>query len=47
MVFGNCGVLQEISADMVDIEMIGVDAETSQDIAEVSTNAIFVYYCAI
>ena len=46
MVFGNCGVLQEISADKGDKEMV-VDAETSQDIAEVSTIAIFVYYCAI
>ncbi|KAK8734192.1 hypothetical protein OTU49_006052, partial [Cherax quadricarinatus] len=34
MVFGNCGVLQEISADKGYVEMTGIDAETSQDIAE-------------
>jgi hypothetical protein len=36
MVFGNCGVLQEMSADKGFVEMTGIDAETSQDIAEVS-----------
>lgn len=36
MVFGNCGVLQEMSADKGYVEMTGIDAETSQDIAEVS-----------
>lgn len=35
MVFGNCGVLQEMSADKGYVEMTGIDAETSQDIAEV------------
>nr|XP_027232837.1 putative oxidoreductase GLYR1 homolog [Penaeus vannamei] len=34
MVFGNCGVLQEMSADKGYVEMTGIDAETSQDIAE-------------
>ncbi|XP_064107169.1 cytokine-like nuclear factor N-PAC [Macrobrachium nipponense] len=33
-VFGNCGVLQEMSADKGYVEMTGIDAETSQDIAE-------------
>ena len=35
MVFGNCGVLQEMSHDKGFVEMTGIDAETSQDIAEV------------
>ena len=35
MVFGNCGVLQEMSANKGFVEMTGIDAETSQDIAEV------------
>ncbi|XP_043485846.1 putative oxidoreductase GLYR1 homolog [Polistes fuscatus] len=34
MVFGNCGVLMEISSDKGYVEMTGIDAETSQDIAE-------------
>ncbi|XP_012273694.1 putative oxidoreductase GLYR1 homolog [Orussus abietinus] len=34
MVFGNCGVLMEISPDKGYVEMTGIDAETSQDIAE-------------
>lgn len=34
MVFGNCGVLTEISPDKSYVEMTGIDAETSQDIAE-------------
>ncbi|XP_066592547.1 cytokine-like nuclear factor N-PAC [Prorops nasuta] len=34
MVFGNCGVLTEISPDKGYVEMTGIDAETSQDIAE-------------
>lgn len=34
MVFGNCGVLMEISSEKSYIEMTGIDAETSQDIAE-------------
>jgi hypothetical protein len=35
MVFGNCGVLLEISPAKGYVEMTGIDAETSQDIAEV------------
>lgn len=35
MVFGNCGVLQEMSSEKGFVEMTGIDAETSQDIAEV------------
>ena len=35
MVFGNCGVLQEMTSDKGFVEMTGIDAETSQDIAEV------------
>lgn len=38
MVFGNCGVLLEISPAKGYIEMTGIDAETSQDIAEVCMN---------
>ncbi|XP_066999314.2 cytokine-like nuclear factor N-PAC isoform X2 [Anabrus simplex] len=34
MVFGNCGVLIEISSAKGYVEMTGIDAETSQDIAE-------------
>ncbi|KAK7872566.1 hypothetical protein R5R35_013794 [Gryllus longicercus] len=34
MVFGNCGVLVEISSAKGYVEMTGIDAETSQDIAE-------------
>jgi 3-hydroxyisobutyrate dehydrogenase len=37
MVFGNCGVLTEISTDKGYVEMTGIDAETSQDIAEAIT----------
>lgn len=49
MVFGNCGVLQEMSADKGYVEMTGIDAETSQDIAEVreglkSPQALKYYY---
>lgn len=40
MVFGNCGVLQEMSADKGYVEMTGIDAETSQDIAEVSEGSV-------
>ena len=36
MVFGNCGVLLETSSAKGYVEMTGIDAETSQDIAEVS-----------
>jgi hypothetical protein len=35
MVFGNCGVLLEMSPAKGYVEMTGIDAETSQDIAEV------------
>lgn len=38
IVFGNCGVLQEISAGKGYIEMTGIDAETSQDISEAITS---------
>ncbi|XP_046394181.1 putative oxidoreductase GLYR1 homolog [Ischnura elegans] len=34
MVFGNCGVLLEASSSKGYVEMTGIDAETSQDIAE-------------
>lgn len=34
MVFGNCGVLGEITAVKGYVEMTGIDADTSQDIAE-------------
>lgn len=33
MVFGNCGVLAEISTDKSYVEMTGIDAGTSKDIA--------------
>lgn len=35
MVFGNCGVLTEITRGQGFIEMSGIDAETSVDIGEV------------
>ncbi|XP_050441153.1 cytokine-like nuclear factor N-PAC [Adelges cooleyi] len=34
MVFGNCGVLSEITQDKGFVEMSGIDPETSQDIGE-------------
>lgn len=34
MVFGNCGVLSEINTVKGYVEMTGIDADTSQDIAE-------------
>jgi len=34
LVFGNCGVLQEINTTKGYVEMTGIDSETSQDIAE-------------
>lgn len=37
MVFGNCGVLQEMTSEKGFVEMTGIDAETSQDIAEAIT----------
>lgn len=36
MVFGNCGVLLEITPNKGYVEMTGVDADTSHDIAEVN-----------
>lgn len=36
MVFGNCGVLSEMRPNKSYVEMTSIDAETSQDIAEVS-----------
>lgn len=39
MVFGNCGVLQSDNlSNKGYVEMTGIDAETSQDIAEAITN---------
>jgi hypothetical protein len=35
MVFGNCGVLLEITPTKGYVEMTGIDNETSHDIAEV------------
>uniref|UniRef100_A0A1B6KTN4 Uncharacterized protein n=2 Tax=Graphocephala atropunctata TaxID=36148 RepID=A0A1B6KTN4_9HEMI len=37
MVFGNCGVLPEAGPNKGYVEMTGIDAETSQDIAEAIT----------
>ncbi|XP_054256833.1 cytokine-like nuclear factor N-PAC isoform X2 [Macrosteles quadrilineatus] len=37
MVFGNCGVLPEAGPSKGYVEMTGIDAETSQDIAEAIT----------
>merc|ERR1719291_1182791 len=34
LVFGNCGVLQEINTTKGYVEMTGIDSDTSQDIAE-------------
>ncbi|KAF7994867.1 hypothetical protein HCN44_004339 [Aphidius gifuensis] len=34
MIFGNCGVLTEITSEKGYVEMTGIDAETSQDIGE-------------
>lgn len=34
MIFGNCGVLTEITSEKGYVEMTGIDAETSQDISE-------------
>merc|ERR1711963_438738 len=34
LVFGNCGVLQEINTTKGYVEMTGMDSNTSQDIAE-------------
>ena len=34
LVFGNCGVLQEINTTKGYVEMTGMDSDTSQDIAE-------------
>jgi hypothetical protein len=35
MVFGNCGVLAEVTTNKGFVEMSGIDPETSQDICEV------------
>lgn len=35
MVFGNCGVLTEITKDKGFVEMSGIDPDTSTDIGEV------------
>ena len=45
MVFGNCGVLLEISPAKGYVEMTGIDAETSQDIAEVCSCITFGCVC--
>lgn len=34
MVFGNCGVLTEMNANKAYVEMTGIDAESSQDLAD-------------
>jgi len=34
IIFGNCGVLQEITTTKGYVEMTGIDAETSQDLAD-------------
>jgi 3-hydroxyisobutyrate dehydrogenase-like beta-hydroxyacid dehydrogenase len=34
LVFGNCGVLQEINTTKGYVDMTGMDSDTSQDIAE-------------
>ena len=41
MVFGNCGVLQEMTSTKGFVEMTGIDAETSQDIADVKLALIY------
>lgn len=38
MVFGNCGVMAEISGGKGYVEMTGIGADTSQDIAEAITS---------
>ncbi|KAF0756500.1 putative oxidoreductase GLYR1, partial [Aphis craccivora] len=38
MVFGNCGVLPEITKDKGFVEMTGIDPDTSQDICEAILN---------
>lgn len=38
MVFGNCGVLQEIDTRKSYVEMTGIDVETSKDIEEAITS---------
>ena len=37
LVFGNCGVLSEMNGSKSYVEMTGIDADTSQDIAEAVT----------
>lgn len=36
MVFGNCGILGEMGEGKAYVEMSGIDADTSQDIHDVS-----------
>ncbi|KAL1110438.1 hypothetical protein AAG570_007969 [Ranatra chinensis] len=38
MVFGNCGVLAEMNSSKAYVEMTGIDADTSTDIAEAITS---------
>lgn len=38
MVFGNCGVLQEMDARKSYVEMTGIGSETSKDIEEAITS---------
>lgn len=47
MVFGNCGVLPEAGPNKGYVEMTGIDAETSQDIAEVRPKQLIItlYIC--
>lgn len=50
MVFGNCGVLTEITKGKGFVEMSGIDPDTSTDIGEVlcilyNFDNIFVTYC--
>jgi hypothetical protein len=49
MVFGNCGVLLEITPNKGYVEMTGVDADTSHDIAEVTPcfQHYFPHHCLI
>jgi len=39
MVFGNCGVLQEMRMDKGYVEMTSIDSETSRDLSEAISNA--------
>jgi len=44
MVFGNCGVLPEITKDKGFVEMTGIDPDTSQDICEVCCKEHIKYF---